>query len=358
MTVDQRFDIEREPRGGRGFQKLFRTALIIIPIGVLGNIAFSLAVTDRDTLAALVDFPRHYLLLALGLTLVPWVTGTLRLLIWTRFLGLGMRFREALQMTLAVDLGAAVSPTAVGGGLFKWGMLVQRGVKPGAAVSIATFPIIEDGVFFALAVPIAIILTESWDLPVFAALGARLEGNAPVAILVAIAIALLAWAAVRWVVTGGLGRRARSHSVRFLGRSRRRLRMTSRDSKAVFHIIITRGKGRFALSFLLTAIHWGARYSVISALVAFLGAPVQPLLFWLLQWVVFTIMSFVPTPGATGGAEAAFYFIYSALLPERIIGLATAGWRFLTFYFVLGAAAVVFFALNVWGRRSGRVRTN
>src|SRR5690606_28502095 len=98
------------------------------------------------------------------------------------------------------------------------------------------------------------------------------------------------------------------------------------------------------------AVQWIARYSVISALVAYLGYPVQPVLFWLLQWVVFTLMAMIPTPGAAGGAEAAFYLIYSALLPEQVIGLATAGWRFLTFYLQLGLASVLFFLLNL---RSG-----
>nr|MBA2670624.1 flippase-like domain-containing protein [Gemmatimonadota bacterium] len=105
------------------------------------------------------------------------------------------------------------------------------------------------------------------------------------------------------------------------------------------------------LSFLLTAIQWSCRYSVISALIAFLGAPVQPVLFWVLQWVVFSIMAMIPTPGAAGGAEAAFFFIYSAFLPERVIGLATAGWRFLTFYLLLGLAAILFFLLNTRQRR-------
>ncbi len=44
-------------------------------------------------------------------------------------------------------------------------------------------------------------------------------------------------------------------------------------------------------------------------------------------------------------------FIGSVVLPDRVIGLATAGWRFLTFYFQLGLASVLFFLLNL--RRGG-----
>lgn len=334
-----------------GLQKLFRTTMVIVPIGVLGNVAFSLLVTDRDLLAALHEFPREYLLLAVALGLVPWITNTLRLLIWTRFLGFPLRFREAFQMTLAVDLGSAVSPTAVGGGFFKWGMLVQRGITPGAAASITTFPTIEDGIFFAVAVPLAVVLTESWNLPVFHRVAEQVQDNAPAALGTAALIALLTWLAVRLILTGGLGERTQQRSIRFLARTRRRVRSTWGDAREVFRLILRGGKSRFALSLSLTAIQWIARYSVISALVAFLGEPVRPVLFWVLQWVVFTLMAMIPTPGAAGGAEAAFFFIYSAFLPDRVIGLATAGWRFLTFYLQLGLAALIFFLLNLRTRR-------
>lgn len=330
-----------------GLDRLFRTTLILIPIGVLGNVVFSWLVTDRSLLGSLPDLPRGYLFLAVGLTLLPWLTGTLRLLIWTRFLGHRLRMRDALQMTLAVDLGSAISPTAVGGGFFKWGMLVQRGVPPGAAASITTFPVIEDAIFFALALPTAVFLTASWDLPVFKLFAERFRSDLPVVLAVAAAIALLSWLAVRLILTGGLGDRPRQRGIEFLARTRRRLRDTWRDASGVFRLIGARGKARFAVTLSLTAVHWGARYSVISALIAYLGHPVQPVLYWLLQWVVFTLMTLVPTPGAAGGAEAAFFLIYSPFIPDEVIGLATAGWRFLTFYLLLAVAAVLFFLLNL-----------
>lgn len=331
----------------RGLARLFRTTLIMIPIGVLGNIVFSFLATDRDLLASLHEFPRGYLLLAVGLGLLPWLTNTLRLHIWARFLGHDIGLRDCFQMTLAVDLGSAISPTAVGGGFFKWGMLVQRGVSPGTAASLTTWPIIEDAIFFGLALPIAVIATASWKLPVLAEVAERFGHEAPVVLLSAAGIALFTWLAVRWVLLGGLGHRTRQRGIQFLARTRRKLRDTWLEAREVFRQIALRGRWLFILSLALTAIQWIARYSVISALVAFLGEPVQPVLFWLLQWVVFTLMAFIPTPGAAGGAEAAFYLVYSALLPDRVIGIATAGWRFFTFYFQLALASVVFFLLNL-----------
>ena len=115
-------------RDGAGFdfRKVLRLALVLIPLGVLGNLAFTFLATDGDVLAALGELPRTWILVALGLALVPWLTNTLRLLLWTRFLGYRVGIVDAFRMTLAVDLGASVSPTAVGGEFLKWGMLVDQ----------------------------------------------------------------------------------------------------------------------------------------------------------------------------------------------------------------------------------------
>ncbi|MQA90729.1 MAG: hypothetical protein GEU90_10900 [Gemmatimonas sp.] len=340
-----------EPRMVRGLDRIFRTALVVIPIGVIGNLAFSLLVTDRDILASVATFPRGYLLLALGLGTVPWFTGALRLLIWSRFLEYRMRFHDALLITLGTDLGAAVSPTAVGGGLFKWGLLVQRGISPGAAASLTTLAPLEDGMFFLLAVPVAIVLTASWGNPVFDRLGDPFDARATPMIVIALVIGGLIWAAVRWVLRGGLGIGTQRRMGRIVGRIRRGFRTTWVDTRHVYRLIGTNGKSRFALTMVLTAIQWTARYSIISALIAFLGAPVLPVLFWLLQWVVFTLAAFIPTPGATGGAEAAFFVIYSPFVPGSIIGLTMVGWRFFTFYLNLALAALLYIGLGGPRRR-------
>lgn len=344
------------PRGG--LQRLFRTSLVLIPIGVAGNIALSLLTTDRALLAAIGEFPRGYLLLAVALGLTPWLTNTLRMVLWTDFLGRRLSLRDSFRVTLAGDVGAAISPTLVGGAFFKWGMLVERGLSPGAAASLTTLGNIEDAVFFSVAVPLSLYLTHAWELPALQSLGLRFQTNTLPAIAVTGGIAVLSWAAVRLVLRGHLGASPRQRGLKLTARLRRRARTTWRDARAVFQLIWARGKTRFALALSLTAIHWIARYSVVSALIAFLGVPVRPVLFWALQWVVFTLTALLPTPGGTGGAEAAFFLIYSAFVPSHVLGLATAGWRFLTFYLQIGLGALLFAALNTRVRKGVQTPIN
>jgi glycosyltransferase 2 family protein len=341
-----------------GFGKLLRTALYIIPAGVLGNLALSYFATDRALLADLGRLPPGYLLAGLALALLPWLTGTLRLLIWTRFLDYGMPFREAVKVTLAVDLGAAVSPTAVGGELFKWGMLVQRGVPAGAAATLSLLPKLEDAIFFAVALPIAFIASGAWRLPVVSGIAEHVPGGLVSLIVPAAAIGLACWLLARLALVGTFGHATRMVGLRWVARARRFLDRPFGDARNVVRVVVRRGKSRFALTLLLTAVHWIARYSVVTMVLAFLGIPLEPLLFWLLQWVVFTAMSFVPTPGAAGGAEAAFSLIYAPIVPAGLLGVATAAWRMLTFYAPVALAAIVFALLHAFsGGRVAKPRT-
>ncbi|HSJ26182.1 MAG TPA: lysylphosphatidylglycerol synthase transmembrane domain-containing protein [Longimicrobiales bacterium] len=330
------------PRG-RAARRAFNIALLLLPLGVLANLGYTLLATDRALLASLGELPRVYLLVALALTLTPWLTGSLRLMVWTRFLGHRLPFRELLRMTLVVDLGAAVSPTAIGGEAFRWGMLVRHGVRPGEAATVALLPKVEDAVFFfVFALPLAMIIARPWELPAIATSTRLLSSNALVVVGVGTGLALLAWLLLRSTLLGHAGARVQRGGVRWWGRTRRRLRAAWSDARAVLALILRRGKARFALTLLLTAAHWIGRYSVVMALALFLGVPFDPVLFWLLQWIVFTIMTFVPTPGATGGAEVAFTAVYATLLPAGVIGIATAAWRLFTFYVPVGLAALIF----------------
>jgi glycosyltransferase 2 family protein len=334
------------PPGSRA-RRAFSVALLLLPLGVVGNLAYTFFGTDRALLAGLGELPRGYLVVALALTLVPWLTGTLRLLVWSRFLGCRLPFRELLRMTLVVDLGAAVSPTAIGGEAFRWGMLVQNGVRPGAAATLALLPKIEDAVFFlGVGLPFALVWTQAWRLPVVVSSARVLSENAVAVMLGAALLGLAAWLLLQAALRGGGGARLRRRGVRRAGRSRRRLRRGWRDARGAMGLILRRGKARLALTLTLTAAHWAGRYSVVAALMLFLGVPFDPVLFWLLQWVVFTFMSFVPTPGAAGGAEVAFTAVYAALLPAGVIGVATAAWRIFTFYVPVALAALVFVALT------------
>jgi uncharacterized protein (TIRG00374 family) len=348
---------ERRRRPRTRLDKLFRTSLILVPFGVLGNLALSWFATDRGVWRGLGALPRHWLYLAVVIALVPWVTNSLRILVWSRFLKHPLSFKDALKITVGAELSSSVLPTSTGSEVIRLGLLLQCGLTAGEAASIVTLGYLEDLAFFLVALPVSAALSSAWKLPAIRGLAAQLHFNAPEALAVVVAAALAARVLWHVLLAGRLGGTPRRKGLRFTARTRRRARRTWGEFADVYRRVISHGKLRFALTLGITAVQWACRYSVATAFVYFLGYRVDPLLFFLLQWVIFTAMLFIPTPGASGGAEAAFLLVYSALLPGRVIGLVTAGWRFLTFYLPLGLGSLLFAAMNLHearGRRRGR----
>lgn len=342
------------PGLGRRFDRVFRTALFFVPFGVVLNLAISWFATDHDVFRNLGALDRRYLYLALVLALVPWVTNALRLLVWARFISHRLSFRDAFRITIGSELASSVLPTSSGGEVFRWGMMVQRGITKGQAASIVTLGYLEDLLFFGIAIPASVILSNAWELPVLQGIGDRIGDRLAIVIPAVLAVPVLLALAWRGMLRGAFGAGARRRARRWAAKRRHRVRKTWHDFRSVYRLVIARGKTRFALTFGITAVQWICRYSVVTALAYFLGAEVDPVLFFLLQWVIFTLMMFIPTPGASGGAEAAFYLVYEALLPRSVVGLATAGWRLLTFYFQLSLGSVLFTLFNVADARTAR----
>ncbi|HEX2078991.1 MAG TPA: lysylphosphatidylglycerol synthase transmembrane domain-containing protein [Longimicrobium sp.] len=336
----------------RGLDRVLRMALFLVPFGVLGNLALSWFATDHDVLRNLDNLDRRYLYLALFLALFPWVTNTLRLLVWARFIGHRVNFRDMFRVTLGAELSSSVFPTSSGGEVFRWGMMVQKGIPQGHAASIVTLGYLEDMAFFAVAVPSAFFISQAWELPVLVSLGRQMRGQA-VLVVIFIVLAIVALRLLfRAMLRGMLGERARKRGLRVAARFQRRFRRVWHDFRSVHRLVIREGKSRFLLTLLITAVQWTCRYSVVTAVAYFLGARVDPVLFFLLQWFIFTAMMFIPTPGASGGAEAAFYLVYQALLPAGVIGIATAMWRMLTFYFQLALGSIIFLIFNIADART------
>src|SRR5687767_3982728 len=209
---------EPPSRLSKGLDRVFRTALLLVPFGVLGNLALSWFATDHDILRNLGDLDRRYLYLAILLALIPWVTNAARLLIWLRFIGHRLSFRDTFRITLGAELSSSVFPTSSGGEVFRWGMMVQRGIPQGQAASIVTLGYLEDFTFFAFAVPTAVVLSEAWELPVLRGLGRELRGQALVVLGVVVMVVLLVRLLWAVLMRGTLGEGNRRRGLRFAAR--------------------------------------------------------------------------------------------------------------------------------------------
>jgi len=332
---------DKHPRSATGAEKLFSKLFFLIPLGVIGNVLFCLTAVDRAAFHAALRFKPAYLAVALLLSIVPWFTGSLRLLLWGKFLGGKICYRDTFKIALSAELGAAVSPPFIGGCPVKIGLLMKQGFPAGTAFSLTVLENFEDALFFLVMVPVTLTLSSAWNLPILkdGLTGFKLAHFWLTASGIAVAV-LLAFFLFRFQSEriSRLFPALRSITARLIS--------SYRNFIGTYHAIIRTGKTFFAMTMTLTAVQWLCRYSIISLLLMGLGIPAQPMLFMALQVVVFALVAFIPSPGGSGGAEAIFYITYRSLLPSDAIVIVTAGWRFLTFYFLLFLASILLLVLN------------
>jgi len=209
-------------------------------------------------------------------------------------------------------------------------------------MSLTVLESLEDCIFFIVMVPISLTVSSSWGLPMVKNVIGRLGHPSLWALLGALCVIACIIIAVSTKRSGSLVKR-----FPLVRTFKNKIGTFFGNFTATYHSIIRNGKGILALTMLLTSIQWICRYSVVTLVFMSLGIATQPVLFMALQVLVFALMTFVPTPGGAGGAEVMFSLLYRSLVPEGAIGVVTACWRFLTFYFLLFLASLLFLLFNM-----------
>jgi uncharacterized membrane protein YbhN (UPF0104 family) len=161
--------------------------------------------------------------------------------------------------------------------------------------------------------------------------------------------------ALAWTVVGGVAIVLAAavfliHRRGWAARWRGRWRDWWRETRELLAFVHRRGWRILGLNVLLAGVQWSARLSILTALLAGLGVAVAPLRLAVQQWLCFTSMTLVPTPGAVGGAEAAFLVIFRGEIPAEMVPLAMTAWRVITFY-ALNILALALLMLPVWRAR-------
>jgi uncharacterized protein (TIRG00374 family) len=70
-----------------------------------------------------------------------------------------------------------------------------------------------------------------------------------------------------------------------------------------------------------------------------------------LQSILYVAMAFVPTPGASGGAEAGFALIFGPIYGSVNASVALILWRIITFYFIIAFGGIFISLRSIWLER-------
>jgi hypothetical protein len=319
-------------------------ALSVLPLVALANVVvlvWSLGVID---LAGRLTQP-GLLLLAGGIAFVPMLANAARFALWSRFLGIGLGMRGGLKVVTGTMITNSITPSAAGGVPIKLLFLMGEGVSSRRAATLLSFQTAEDAVVLGALVAMCVGLS-GFQLAEFLArqpgLIARIEADLALAGWIGGALVVVMAGLALAIAAGLLGERLRALAARLIARIGGFAGHVVRDWLGV----MARGKGIALANLALALAQWLARFSMAGIVLAAFGQAWHPALYWLLQYLVQSISSVVPTPGGAGGAEAGFLLLFAPFVSAGVLVAAMSTWRLIFFYLPLSGAALVFFLLQ------------
>lgn len=327
--------------------KIFNKLIIIISIGILAHLLFLLLTTDRSSLAHLAKLKLPYILLILGLIMVPWLGHALRMVLWSSFLQFPIRYTQAFRIAVTADLGAAITPTIIGGGPIKLGLLMQRGMSAGKAGTLTLLGTLEDFIMYSIAFLSGCYFLKDTILDIFTSFGNYVKSNALV-FLSLVFIIILIYLLFKKILKKALRKYIPQNILSSARNFKATFSKNLQELRSSMLLILRKAKLRFLLSFLIMLTQWVAKFTVLIVVLSALQLQFDTLQMYLQQWLVYLSMIFVPTPGATGGAEASFYLIFNGEIEDKLLPLIISVWRFFTYYCIMFFSIVFVQIFSVW----------
>ncbi len=337
-------------------KKILNRLIWIASIGILAHLAFVFFTTDRQIVSQLQKINFVYLVIIGGLLLIPWLMNTLRLYSWTKFLKEKLPLRRCFKIIVASELGSAITPTILGGGPIRLGLLVENGFSAPKATTYLGVSALEDVMFYMSGLLVAFIYSRESIFKIFSSLADSLTNNLMAVIIIVVIIIILMvmkrmgifnlFSYLALLIPEGLRVKWNSFMTK--------LSSGIGEMKTYAKFIFRSGKKVFFLNVVFVFIAWMAKFTVLGVILYALDIDFNTIQIYVKQWLVWLTMLFIPTPGASGGAEASFYLILGNSIPKEILTLIISTWRFFTYYFMLFAAVVLFQIMSL--KKSARIK--
>ena len=307
---------------------------------------------DRETLQFLFRARKAFLLQALGLVILSWFFDALRFMSFARAAGERVGFRLSICLTWLNYFGSAITPMQGGGGPFQIYVLYRNGIAVGKGVAITLTRTLTT--LFIVGCVVAMTLVFAPDV---------LSGSAFVTgVFYYVAVfVLLTWVVVLLsLVYPGLVKRLGKIITLLLKkigivkpmmvlRVVRRLNREIDNYTENFRLFFTTGFSFFITGIMLSLGQLFCLWSVLPTLVRAIGLPIRYGQAVLIQALFNFVMYLVPTPGASGFAEAGGATIFRYLIPLNLAGVMAIAWRFFTEYLAIGLGALVALRFLGWG---------
>jgi len=344
-------------------RRVFRFVLIAVILGFGVNAFLSVFIDRAQLLRALGNVRVIYFAVPLLLFIASYVVDSLRLMLVVSQFKIRLSFVQAFYNSAVGSFFTNITPMTAGGQPFQIYHLVSVGVPAATSTNVIVSRFVEQAMT-SLVISLFFLTQISWIASTLG-MGSRL-------IYVALGISLCATMILLLVLIrphfiGGLAIRLEQT---FLGRLvakvsgvhdwapklynwshrlRENVRMLWSEKTWIMVLDILLGAGNivlhaYSLQFVLEG--------VVGQKLAFLAVLITFVILW-------QVVFYVPTPGASGSVEGAFALVYAGMtgaLGPTIIAIFV--WRLATFYLVLLFGGLVYVILGRYAKATARGLTD
>jgi uncharacterized protein (TIRG00374 family) len=290
-----------------------------------------------ESLKAIVEFKKEYLILALLLSGMDFFLGGLRIYIFfTKNILKKVSLWNCCRANLANMFVAAVTPTQTGGGPAQLYILNRCGVPLSGAMSVSIINFFSSLFFFLISVLFISVTIPKVIIELKIDHIVR-YGMVIIGLVLASLLFLIAKPeSLNWIfqkisrISGYIWNKNKDEEVSLArgGAFSQKIAEQVTQFKDYLHFFITKEKPTLFLSFLVTSILYFNKYLIACAIMK--GLNLNPNLWdvFYLQSLQFFLLYFSPTPGSSGAAEVSSMFLMSKLIPLYQLPLFVVLWRF------------------------------
>ena len=319
------------------FRKIINTLIIIIGVGIIGHLIY-LYLSLQGNLVEQLAFVKWYYIIGMGfLALIPTLIHAVRLKIWSGFVDHQLQYKDALAVIISSDLGSAITPTIIGGGPVKLAMLISKGMSGTKATFLTLLSAAEDVIFYGIGIGLSLYYVQENLVNIV-----DIAKNNYVGFVLLIGIGIILFFFLKL-----LPRRYKDEGIfgNWL-KKLRSVRMKLKDGLGkigtTFLEILKRGKLIFLLSIILLFLQWIAKFTILAILLRAFNINFTLFNVYIEQWMMTMGLLLVPTPGASGGAEAAFMVVFGGLISGDTMKVIMSIWRFFTYFFLMFISVIIF----------------
>jgi len=323
-------------------------AILAITISLLTIITIFKITNVQITLSDVKKLDLRYIIVAFSLQFSFWLLWSLRLKLITKALGKDISYTYSFKVTLSSMFFAAITPSSAGGEPVRVKLIGEICRSYGISSAVVLIERLLDAVFFAIALPIFLILTD------FAVgFGFRVASIFSVFLLAFLAILYLLFKSPERLEMF-IVKFNRKILGKFLGKrvdiiTEKMVREAESFREAIVDIIKAKRKFTIAIT-LITVIMWILGFLIPSFILLAMRCNPSYLLSITSQLII-VVVSLIPlTPGSSGIAEGSMAYLYSNFVPQNVLGALVAIWRFITYYTNLFFGFI--FSLRIVGSRA------